>query len=70
MYFENDTGDYMFVEDVALITLDSPYRNPDLRPICIPLQPKIKRIDNKKWIGQPIEFSGWGHVKKENRLSM
>ena len=69
-YFGNDTGDYMFVEDVALITLDSPYKNPALRPVCIPLQPQIKSIDNQKWIGQSFEFSGWGYAKKGNKLSM
>ena len=52
----------MFVEDVALITLDTPYVNPGLRPVCIPLQPKINSIDNKKWFGQLVEFSGWGFV--------
>ena len=54
----------MFVEDVALITLDTPYVNPGLRPVCIPLQPKINSIDNKKWIGQLVEFSGWGFVNE------
>ena len=55
----------MFVEDVALITLDTPYVNPVLRPVCIPLQPKINSIDNKKWIGQLVEFSGWGFVNEK-----
>ena len=54
----------MFVEDVALITLDTPYVNPGLRPVCIPLQPKINSIDNKKWIGQLVEFSGWGFINE------
>ena len=63
-YLHKDTGQYMFVEDVALITLDTPYVNPGLRPVCIPLQPKINSIDNKKWIGQLVEFSGWGFVNE------
>ena len=63
-YLHKDTGQYMFVEDVALITLDTPYVNPGLRPVCIPLQPKINSIDNKKWIGQLVEFSGWGFINE------
>ena len=54
----------MFVEDVALITLDTPYVNPGLRPVCIPLQPKINSIDNRQWIGQLVEISGWGFVNE------
>ena len=46
----------MFVEDFALITLDIPYSNPNVHPLCLTLDPNMPSIKNKL-----IKVSGWGY---------
>ena len=45
-YYGDDTGKYMFIEDIALITLSTPYEKTTrfLRPVCIPYGPKFKDV--------------------------
>ena len=70
-YYLDDTGKYMFIEDIALITLSNPYlkTNRFLRPICIPLGPKFKNLDDATWIGQKVKFSGWGYTDEKELIS-
>ena len=44
--YQDIDDEYMFIEDIALITLSTPYEKPTrfLRPVCIPYGPKFKDV--------------------------
>ena len=60
---------YIFIEDVALITLQNLYVNPKLRPVCIPMQTSSTAIGDS-WIGQTITISGWGDINETESLQI
>ena len=41
---DDNNPEYMFIEDIALITLSTPYKETTryIRPACIPIGPKFK----------------------------
>ena len=68
-YINGNDINYVFIEDVALISLQNVYVNPKLRPVCVPMQ-ATKPIGESYWIGQTITVSGWGDINETESLQI